>query len=177
MGFRTNGRSRRHVSIPVCLAGRRGNRGYTNNLLCKSPNICLNLWLFSDPFPVNELFHSNSQHPDRRGDLTFWTQTVLALRGRDRLCGGSRARPAPGPGSIRALVANNCAALGNYRGVARAVPAKNCDRDASNNREGTLPQRALVLIREWARIHEQELLDAFERAAAFQPPGKIAPLE
>ena len=43
--------------------------------------------------------------------------------------------------------------------------------------EGTLPQRALVLIREWAKIHEQELLDAFERAAAFQPPGKIAPLE
>lgn len=43
--------------------------------------------------------------------------------------------------------------------------------------EGTLPERAMVLIREWARIHEQELLDAFERAAAFQPPGKIAPLE
>jgi hypothetical protein len=43
--------------------------------------------------------------------------------------------------------------------------------------EGTLPQRALVLVREWAKIHEQELLDAFKRATAFQPPGKIAPLE
>src|SRR5204863_160337 len=118
------------LSIAVCLGGRHGNRGYNNNLLCKSANICLNLWLFLDPFPANELFHSNSQHPDRRGDLTFWTQTVLALRGRDRLCGGSGARPASGPGSIRAPVADNCAALGNYRRIARAVPAKNCDRSA-----------------------------------------------
>src|SRR4030095_7542052 len=105
-------------------------RDCSYNLLCKSANICLNLWLFSDPFPVNELFHSNFQHPDWRGDLVFWTQTVLAVRGRDRLCGGSRARAASGPGSIRSPVADNCAPLGNYRCVARTVPAKNCDRSA-----------------------------------------------
>jgi len=43
--------------------------------------------------------------------------------------------------------------------------------------EGSIPQRALVLVREWARIQKQELRDAFERAAAFERPGKIAPLE
>ena len=42
------------MSIAVCLGGRRGNRGYNDNLLCKSANICLNLWLVSDPLlPMN----------------------------------------------------------------------------------------------------------------------------
>lgn len=43
--------------------------------------------------------------------------------------------------------------------------------------EGFLPKRALELVRDWASIHRQELSDAFKRAAALQPPGKIAPLE
>ncbi len=43
--------------------------------------------------------------------------------------------------------------------------------------EGSIPPRALNLAREWAKLHERELLNAFERAASFQPPGKIAPLD
>ena len=43
--------------------------------------------------------------------------------------------------------------------------------------EGSIPERALNLAREWARLHEQELLTAFDRAASFRPPGKIAPLD
>jgi hypothetical protein len=43
--------------------------------------------------------------------------------------------------------------------------------------EGSIPPRALGLVRQWARLHERELLDAFERAAGFEPPGKIAPLD
>jgi len=30
---------------------------------------------------------------------------------------------------------------------------------------------------DWASLHQQELLEAFNRAAALQAPGKIAPLE
>ena len=43
--------------------------------------------------------------------------------------------------------------------------------------DGAIPSRALGLVRDWALLHEQELRVAFERAAALQPPGKIAPLE
>ena len=43
--------------------------------------------------------------------------------------------------------------------------------------DGTLPRRALVLVLDWASLHQQELLEAFQRAAALQPPGRIAPLE
>ena len=43
--------------------------------------------------------------------------------------------------------------------------------------DGSLPPRALQLTREWAALHQQELLAAFARAAALQAPGKIAPLE
>jgi hypothetical protein len=43
--------------------------------------------------------------------------------------------------------------------------------------EGSIPQRALNLAREWVRLHKQGLIEAFERAASYQPPGKIAPLE
>ncbi len=49
--------------------------------------------------PVYELFHSNFQRPDRCGGLVFWTQAVLAVRGRDRLCRRSGARAASGPGT------------------------------------------------------------------------------
>ena len=43
--------------------------------------------------------------------------------------------------------------------------------------DGTLPKRALSLVLDWATLHQQELLEAFQRAADLQPPGRIAPLE
>ena len=43
--------------------------------------------------------------------------------------------------------------------------------------DGSIPKRALALVLDWASIHQQELLGAFNRAAALQAPGKIAPLE
>ena len=43
--------------------------------------------------------------------------------------------------------------------------------------DGSLPRRALTLVLDWASIHQQELLEAFDRAAEFQTPGRIAPLE
>jgi hypothetical protein len=42
--------------------------------------------------------------------------------------------------------------------------------------EGKLPARALGLVIEWAALHQDELRDAFMRAANCQPPGKIEPL-
>lgn len=41
---------------------------------------------------------------------------------------------------------------------------------------GRLPARALGLVTEWASLHQQELLGAWERAKQLQPPGQIAPL-
>lgn len=43
--------------------------------------------------------------------------------------------------------------------------------------DGSLPKRALELVLDWTTLHQQELLAAFDRAAALQAPGKIAPLE
>ena len=43
--------------------------------------------------------------------------------------------------------------------------------------DGSIPKRALALVLDWTSIHQQELLEAFGRAAALQAPGKIAPLE
>ena len=43
--------------------------------------------------------------------------------------------------------------------------------------DGSLPKRAMALVLEWAAAHQQELHKAFDRAAALQAPGKIAPLE
>ena len=42
--------------------------------------------------------------------------------------------------------------------------------------EGQIPARALGLVIEWAQLHQQELREAFARAANLEPPGKIAPL-
>ncbi|MGD9634194.1 MAG: DUF4160 domain-containing protein [Pirellulales bacterium] len=42
--------------------------------------------------------------------------------------------------------------------------------------DGSLPSRALTLVMEWAALHQQELRDAFDRAANFQQPGEIDPL-
>ena len=42
--------------------------------------------------------------------------------------------------------------------------------------DGTLSPRALGLVVEWAAEHQDELLDAWERAQAGEPPPKIRPL-
>lgn len=41
---------------------------------------------------------------------------------------------------------------------------------------GRLPARALGMVTEWASLHQQELLAAWERARQLEPPGKIQPL-
>lgn len=42
--------------------------------------------------------------------------------------------------------------------------------------DGGLPSRALGLVVEWAALHQQELREAFARAANLEQPGKIDPL-
>jgi phosphomannomutase len=42
--------------------------------------------------------------------------------------------------------------------------------------EGSLPPRAMGLVMEWATIHRDELMNAWERAMNNQLPGKIEPL-
>lgn len=42
---------------------------------------------------------------------------------------------------------------------------------------GSLPRRAMRLLREWALLHRPELLDAWLEAQHHQRVGKIAPLE
>ena len=42
---------------------------------------------------------------------------------------------------------------------------------------GALPRRALSLVEEWRTIHEDELLDDWERARQRLPLAYIAPLE
>jgi len=41
---------------------------------------------------------------------------------------------------------------------------------------GSLPRRALRLVREWRRLHEDELRRVWERAARHEDPGSIDPL-
>lgn len=43
--------------------------------------------------------------------------------------------------------------------------------------EGSLPRRALGLVREWAELHREELRADWELCRAKQQPLKIAPLE
>ena len=43
--------------------------------------------------------------------------------------------------------------------------------------EGALPPRVRGFIVEWAAVHQQELLTAWDVVRAGQNPGKIAPLE
>jgi len=43
--------------------------------------------------------------------------------------------------------------------------------------DGSLPKRALGMVLDWATLHQQELREAFQRAAALQPPGRIDPLD
>lgn len=42
--------------------------------------------------------------------------------------------------------------------------------------EGKLPARALGLVIEWATLHQEELREAFQRAANLTQPGRIDPL-
>ena len=50
------------------------------------------------------------------------------------------------------------------------------DIDALAVIDGKLPSRALSLVIEWATLHQQELREAFGKAANLEPPGKIDPL-
>lgn len=43
--------------------------------------------------------------------------------------------------------------------------------------EGNLPARALAFVNEWATLHQDELVEAWERAKRGEAPGKIAPLD
>jgi hypothetical protein len=43
--------------------------------------------------------------------------------------------------------------------------------------DGQLPARARGLVIEWATLHQDELREAFRRAAGMEIPGKIAPLD
>ena len=42
--------------------------------------------------------------------------------------------------------------------------------------EGSLPPRALGLVMEWAAMHRDELMNAWNQARNQQSPGKINPL-
>jgi len=42
--------------------------------------------------------------------------------------------------------------------------------------EGELPARARGLVVEWATLHQDELREAFRKAAMLQKPDKIEPL-
>jgi hypothetical protein len=42
--------------------------------------------------------------------------------------------------------------------------------------KGTLPTRQLGQVLGWAALHQEELLAAWRRAQAAQPPGEIPPL-
>ena len=42
---------------------------------------------------------------------------------------------------------------------------------------GRLPTRARKLVLEWASLHQDELLAAWNKARLMEDPGKIAPLE
>jgi hypothetical protein len=50
------------------------------------------------------------------------------------------------------------------------------DIDALKVLEGHLPRRALNLVREWAIMHREELLDNWRLCSENAPPVKIEPL-
>ena len=43
--------------------------------------------------------------------------------------------------------------------------------------EGKFPRRALNLVLDWAELHQNELLENWERCQAHQQPNEIPPLE
>ena len=44
-------------------------------------------------------------------------------------------------------------------------------------REGRLPRRATSLVLEWARLHQAELMLAWDNVSRHNPPGQIEPLD
>lgn len=50
------------------------------------------------------------------------------------------------------------------------------DISALSLHKGFLPRRALRLVLEWAEMHQEELLAAWEDAQAQRPLGRIVPL-
>jgi len=42
---------------------------------------------------------------------------------------------------------------------------------------GYLPHRALGLVAEWALLHQEELIQCWQKISSFQSPDKINPLE
>jgi hypothetical protein len=42
--------------------------------------------------------------------------------------------------------------------------------------EGELPSRALGMVIEWATLHQQELMENWEKAVQLEPLSKILPL-
>ncbi len=42
---------------------------------------------------------------------------------------------------------------------------------------GTLPRRALVLVLDWAALHQRELMEDWELCRSKEHPKKIAPLD
>jgi hypothetical protein len=42
---------------------------------------------------------------------------------------------------------------------------------------GSLPRRALALVREWATLHQNELMEDWQLCETRQTPKKILPLE
>lgn len=49
--------------------------------------------------------------------------------------------------------------------------------DSLSIMQGRLPPRARRLVEEWASIHRDELMTAWDRAQRSEPFGKIPPLE
>lgn len=43
--------------------------------------------------------------------------------------------------------------------------------------QGKLPRRALMLVLDWAEMHQDELLEDWGLCEQLQPPRKIKPLE
>jgi len=50
------------------------------------------------------------------------------------------------------------------------------DIQTLTNIEGRLSPRAMGLVIEWANLHQEELMRAWDRAQAHEDPGKIEPL-
>jgi len=59
-----------------------------------------------------------------------------------------------------------------YAGQDAEVSIESCELLA-----GKISLRAHGLVREWAKLHHEELRAAWDRARAHKPPGRIAPLE
>src|SRR6266702_6279548 len=98
--------------LALCRGGRRFERGYERQLalqICEhlSQSVADSNLLF-----VNEFVCTDRWRAHRRGDSVLRAQVILAVRGRDRICRGSGACTASSSRTIRAPVADDCAAAG-----------------------------------------------------------------